>query len=330
VTVREVLVLRALGLGDFLTAVPAYRGLRRAFPDAHLTLAAPAALAPLVRLVGGIDRLLPTQGLGDLAYRGRPDLAVNLHGAGPESINELRSTRPRRLLTHAHPQRSDVSGPAWLEDQHEVTRWCRLLSSAGIPAEPTDLRLAEPGNRDARFPDAVVIHPGASALARRWPARRYASVAGRLHAEGHDVVVTGGPSESRLASQVVQAAALPVSRLLTDLDLDDLAALVAAARLIICGDTGVAHLATAYGTPSVILFGPTSPACWGPPPSGPHTVLWSGHVGDPHGSRPDSGLLSIGVDAVLEAARDRLTGSLAASSYRMGRPPVTAILAPEM
>jgi ADP-heptose:LPS heptosyltransferase len=175
-------------------------------------------------------------------------------------------------------------------------------------ALPTDLRLAEPKDRPAPVLDAVVVHPGASAPARRWPARRYAMVARRLSTEGHHVVVTGGPSESRLVSQVVHAAGLPRDRLLLDLDLADLAALVARARLVLCGDTGVAHLATAYGARSVLVFGPTSPDRWGPPPSGPHTVLWSGRVGDPHGSRPDPGLLAIDVDAVLGAARDRLTG----------------------
>ena len=308
-TVREVLVLRALGLGDFLTGVPAYRGLRRAFPDARLTLATPGSLAPLVPLVGAIDRLLPTEGLGCLAYQGRPGLAVNLHGAGPESIDDLRSTTPHRMLTHAHPQRPEVPGPAWLDEQHEVVRWCRLLASTGIEAVPTDLRLAEPRTGRASLPKAVVIHPGASAAARCWPARRYAVVARRLHAQGHPVVVTGGPSESRLASQVLQAAGLPGNRLLIDLDLAGLAALVARAGLVICGDTGVAHLASAYGTRSVILFGPTSPSRWGPPPTGPHTVLWAGRIGDPHGSRSDPGLLEIGVDAVLEAAQDRLNDS---------------------
>jgi ADP-heptose:LPS heptosyltransferase len=132
-------------------------------------------------------------------------------------------------------------------------------------------------------------------------------VARRLSAEGHHVVVTGGPSESRLASSVAQAAGLPPDRLLLDLNLADLAALVARARLVLCGDTGIAHLATAYRTRSVLLFGPTPPARWGPPTSGPHTVLWSGQVGDPNGRRPDPGLLTITVDAVLGAVRDRLT-----------------------
>jgi len=70
----------------------------------------------------------------------------------------------------------------------------------------------------------------------------------------------------------------------------------------VCGDTGVAHLATALGTPSVVLFGPTSPARWGPPPDRAiHQVLWAGRTGDPHASRPDPGLLAIGENEVLQA-----------------------------
>jgi len=80
----------------------------------------------------------------------------------------------------------------------------------------------------------------------------------------------------------------------------DLAAVVAAAARVVCGDTGVAHLATALGRPSVVLFGPTPPAEWGPPPDRPqHVVLHRGGRGDPHAERPDAGLLAITVQDVL-------------------------------
>ena len=76
---------------------------------------------------------------------------------------------------------------------------------------------------------------------------------------------------------------------------------------MLCGDTGVAHLATAFGTPSVVLFGPTPPAEWGPPPERPqHVVLHRGGRGDPHADEPDPGLLAITVEDVLGMTRRRL------------------------
>jgi len=65
-------------------------------------------------------------------------------------------------------------------------------------------------------------------------------------------------------------------------------------------------LASAYATPSVILFGPTSPTQWGPPAVGPATVIWRGVTGDPHGRWVHPALLEIGSDEVLVAAEARL------------------------
>jgi ADP-heptose:LPS heptosyltransferase len=304
--VSNVLILRALGLGDFLTAVPAYRGLRRAFPDATITLVAPAVLEPLAALTGAIDGLLPVNGLGELPVMSPPDLAVNMHGAGPQSIEDLAATGARRLLTHRHRQYPDIAGPDWCEELHEVERWTRLLISEGIPADPTSLELAMPEQSPA-IPHAVIVHPGAKAPARRWPVSRFGAVARSLVLAGHSVCITGSASERDRCLVVARSAGLGYDCVLAgNLDLAGLAALVASARLVISGDTGIAHLASAYATPSVVLFGPTSPARWGPPAKAPSTVMWRGVTGDPHGRQVDPGLLDIGSDDVLEAAEARL------------------------
>lgn len=300
---RGVLVLRALGLGDLLTALPALRALRRARPGERIVLAAPGALSPLVRLVDAVDELLPTAGLGALAWPGDPPrLAVNLHGSGPESIRDLLTQTPDELISHRHPDFPDLEGPPWSADVHEVDRWCLLLEHHGIACDRTELWLPRP-EEDALVPDAVVIHPGAAHGARRWPAERFAAVAHDLARRGHPVVVTGGPAEVELAALVARQANLPSSAVLAGhTDLRALAALVCDARLVVCGDTGVAHLATAYGTPSVVLFGPTPPELWGPPRgTGRHTVLWAGYSGDPFADQPDPGLLELLPEHVLAA-----------------------------
>jgi ADP-heptose:LPS heptosyltransferase len=82
----------------------------------------------------------------------------------------------------------------------------------------------------------------------------------------------------------------------------ELAAVIAGARVVVSGDTGVAHLASAYRRPSVVLFGPVSPAFWGPPPRPQHVVLWHGNgTGDPWGTELDPALARITVAEVNEA-----------------------------
>jgi ADP-heptose:LPS heptosyltransferase len=112
-------------------------------------------------------------------------------------------------------------------------------------------------------------------------------VARREVADGRTVLVTGSADERPLAEEVSAAAGLADTAVLAGVtDLLDLLVLVAAAARVVSGDTGVAHVASAVGTPSVVLFGPTSPAGWGPPRWGPHVALWSGTTGDPHADEP--------------------------------------------
>lgn len=303
-TTPTVLVLRALGLGDLLTGIPALRGVRRAYPNARVVLAAPEALRPLAMLSEAVDDVLPTSGLGALHWTGEaPQLAINLHGAGPESLADLLGCAPQRLLSHRHPAYPDVPGPTWRCDLHEVDRWCALLQWAGIRSDPEDLALARPSGPPNRS-DVVVIHPGAASAARRWPADRFAAVAADLTNNGCDVVVTGSATEADLAHTVARLAGLDEKAVLAGrLDLLELVALISDCRLLICGDTGVGHIATATGTPSVLLFGPTPPALWGPRGTGPHIAVWAGDRGDPHADRPHSGLLLITVPRVIEASR---------------------------
>ncbi|WP_231996951.1 glycosyltransferase family 9 protein [Mycobacterium scrofulaceum] len=304
----SIVVLRALGLGDLLTAVPALRGLRRCYPGARVMLAAPDRYRELAMLTGAIDELLPTSCLGDVQPLPRPPaLGINLHGCGPESIDHLLAWAPQAVLTHCHPRHPTLKGPPWRPDVHEVNRWCTLLEWAGIPCDATDVLMPRPEGIPFDQTGAVVIHPGASAPARQWPADRFAEVASALSDDGYDVIITGSAAEFDLAHQVARQAGLPRTAVVSGLlDLPALTALVSDSRLVICGDTGLGHLAAATGTASVVLFGPTAPARWGPRGPAPHVALWAGGVGDPHAAVPHEGLLLITVARVLSASRQIL------------------------
>ncbi len=297
----QLLVLRALALGDLLVAVPALHALRRAFPEHRLLYAAPGWLAGAVELVGGFE-LLPVAGLHDpLPLRaGGVDVAVNLHGKGPQSSEVLHALGARTVLQH---RGTYGDGPEWIEEMHERERWTRLLQWHGIDADPLECRLLTPP-APTNFPGATVIHVGAAFPSRHWPADRFAQVARHLSAAGHQVVLTGSAPERDRALEVCRLAGLPDTAVMAGrLDLQAFAACVAGARLVISADTGAAHLASAYGRPSVVLFGPVGPERWGPP-SGPHVVLTRAELrrGDPFADRPDPALLAVSADEVLAAA----------------------------
>jgi ADP-heptose:LPS heptosyltransferase len=300
------LVDRALGLGDLCTAVPAIRALATGHPDHHLVVATPASLEPLARLVGA-HATIPLAGImapmPDEARR--PAIAVNLHGRGPQSIERLVALEPDQLVTFRHDAvAASRGGPLWRDDEHEVDRWCRLVASTGVDVDPTDLTIDIPCKRSNR---TVVVHAGAAAPGRRWPADRFAKVVAHLHRRGHRVLLTGSAEERSLTEEIVSAAGPPTGRvepprsLAGTTDVGGLIRVVAEAALVISNDTGVAHLATSTATRSVVLFGPTDPAKWGPPPGDRHIAIWHGAVGDPHAGRLDPGLAGISVEEVIAA-----------------------------
>ncbi len=302
-----VLALRALGLGDVLAAIPALRGLRRAFPESRLILACPEALRPIVTAANCVDDIADVRsdqvGAGDLGpsrdFDDRIHTVVNLHGRGPSSHRWLEGFSAERRLGHAA---AGWSGPEWCEEMHERQRWVRLLEHNGITADANDLhidptRLPVPPARSA---DAVV-HVGAALPSRHWPCARFAEVALDLMERGHDVLLTGNEAEIGRAlavAEAVEAARGPGGPSLRvaagQQSLAQFAATIAGARVLVSADTGAAHLASAFATASVVIFGPVSPRVWGPP-AGPHRVLFEESLssGDPFSGAPDPALLAV-------------------------------------
>jgi ADP-heptose:LPS heptosyltransferase len=299
-------VLRALKLGDLLVAVPALHGLRRSFPEHRLILGVPGWLAPIAALIGGVDALAPTPGLDAPvpAAPGSVDIAVNMHGNGPESRAMIGALAAKEVLCHRGPDGPrDPREPEWRDGLHERVRWVRLVRAFGIPADPGDVSIQVP---TVRAPPTCVVHVGAFYGSRRWPVDRFATVARVLQREFGEVVITGGKDDRERARVIGAQAGLSDDAVLAGrTDLIELAALIAAARIVVSVDTGAAHLASAYGTPSVVIFGPAPASEWGPPP-GPHRVLTDPRLrrGDVFAAEPDPALLAVGSEDVLAAVRE--------------------------
>lgn len=318
-TPLQLLVLRALGLGDLLVAIPALRALKRHFPAHLLVVAAPGWLRSLLDIIDVVDQHVPVAGLAKTelaALEGfrQPDVAVNLHGNGVQSRDALLALKPSRYLGHAVPDLGNfrqaggpaTGGPPWRDGIHERVRWVLMLQWYGIGGDPDDFRLPRPAAPEGSTSPAgaSVLHVGAAFGSRLWPVDRFAAVARELTRRGHHVVLTGDSSDIGRAAQVAELAGLETGHVLAGRqDLGAFIATVANARLLVSGDTGAAHLASAFATPSAVIFGPVAPSQWGPPDSGPHVVLTDAgrRRGDPFADSADPALLAITHPDVLEA-----------------------------
>src|SRR5690606_10053503 len=136
--------------------------------------ATPRRFEELLRRDQLVDSVVDTVGLNQpIDVDQHPDIAVNLHGCGPESHTALVRLLPHRTIAYAC-SRPPISGPRWHPGEHERHRWSRLVAAC-CPAgyAPDRVELTPPVPID-KWRGAVVVHPGASTVKRRWPLERWA------------------------------------------------------------------------------------------------------------------------------------------------------------
>lgn len=337
----RVLLVRLGALGDIIHAIPVAAALRRAFPAARIDWLVSAKHREILDLVPVVDRRLVIKDRGDAVggastlgaivelRRARYDVALDLQGllksaalargSGAGRVVGFASTYLRERL--ARPFYTDVYDPGCggiydpREMRHVVQINLGLLEPLGLtvvspefPLDSVDSEIARRvGERTgARY---ALLNPGAAWPNKRWPAARFGAVATVLR-DRHRLasVVTWGPGEKAIAEEVVAAAggaamAPPAT------SVADLVALTRGAALMISGDTGPTHIATAVGTPVVGIFGPTRPSRNGPWSPADETVSRDAICQCHHLRRCKLAtmcLMDIGVDEVLSAVERRL------------------------
>ena len=284
-TPGRVLVVRLDSLGDVVVCGPAVRAV--AAGAAHVTVLAGPRGAGAARLLPGVDDVLvfdapwispdgrpvdaaAVEVLGE-RLRGRFDAALVLTSfhqsalptalllrlAGVPWIAAVSTDFPGTLL--------DVRLPEPPDDPEPV-RMLAIAAGAGWrlpPGDDGDLRLRAGLPSVGGLPERyVVVHPGADAPARAYPAEHWTAVVEALVGEGRPVVVTGSTGERPLTRAVAGSAGLDLGG---RLDVAELASVIAGADAIAVGNTGPAHLAAAVGTSVVSLFSPVVPLLrWAP------------------------------------------------------------------
>jgi len=304
-SIERVVVFRALMLGDMLCAVPALRALRAGLPGAEITVIGLPWMRELAQRLDGIDRFVGFPGhpglpeapcdvrelpdfLAQVQDR-RYDLAVQLHGSGA-IVNPLVASFGARITAGFHddaswrPNEHAAWFVPWPREGHEIDRLLALPAALGCPprgrdldfpvceADRRELAQAWPAWRAGRY---ACVHPGSQLPSRRWSIERFAAVADHLAERGLRVVLTGAASERVLVGQVAEAMRHPSIDLSGRTTLWTLGSLVEAAERVVCNDTGISHIASALGTPSVVISSGADVARWAPLDRVRHPVLWA-------------------------------------------------------
>ena len=285
----NVLIVRLGALGDIIHAVPAAAALRVAFPEGRIDWLVDAKHRGIVELVTGLDRIVTLErrnvrgwleAAGVLRQR-RYDAAVDFQGLLKSAVLARMSGARKVLGFSIWHLREKSARPFYSETSaaeeggtatHVIRKNLRLLRPLGIIDDTVRFPLADVRSSAlTQLQDALggsvpfaLINPGAAWPNKRWPAAKFGEVAAFLReVRGLPTFVLWGPGEEPLARAVVDASS-GAARLAPATQLPDLLALARAASLMVSGDTGPLHVATAAGTPTVGVFGPTDPARNGP------------------------------------------------------------------
>lgn len=298
---RRVALLRPSRLGDFLCATPAFRALRRALPEAEITLIGLPFAEALVARSTALDRFAAFPGFPGLAEQlfdaraalaffarmqaERFDLAVQMVGSGVYSTpvalllgaaataGFVRPGDGARCLDAALPYPAEL---------HEVRRLLALTTFIGAPSQgealefplwPADHAAAGELLAAAR-PPFIGLHPSAMDASKRWPPERFAAAGAILQRRhGGTLVILASAADRCFAAATAAAAAGPCLDLSGRTSLPVLGGVIARLAVLITNDSGPAHIGYALGTPTVTVFGSTDPAIWGPLAGAQHRVL---------------------------------------------------------
>lgn len=309
---HRILWIRPGGLGDMILLLPALQALRHAFPNALIDVLCESrndAILPLADFKGEIlhydrDRLALWQRLRRNRYAVVIDteqfhnlsaVLGRLSGAPCRigfKINPVRNLLYTHLVNYAldapeSAQFMRLLEPFGLQDRNASVDGILADLAADIPA-PAWLSVfsknASPGNDvpKSRDSNTVAVYAGASTPYKQWPPERFQQVISFLTGElGLNVVLVGGRDAARISGELSEcfhdrtATSPHVVSVVGRTSLRETAAVLRRVRFFMGADCGLTHLATAVGTPTVTLFGPSDPLKWGHR-TGQHQILHRG------------------------------------------------------
>lgn len=272
----DILLLRFSAIGDLILTTPLLRALRARHPGGRLTFVTREDMADTLRHNPRLDRIITWRSGTPLT-----DLIRELKlGTWTHRLDLHDSLRTRRL-------RLQVGGAWSTYAKHRVRRTMLIASrrrfggSLGAVADryfeaaagldvtpdgaPPEFFLSREGELAAdrflghhglgRSRRLVALVPGATHFTKRWPEAHWHRLIDLL-LPAHDLVVLGGPAERELGARLVGGERNGIASAAGEFSLITSGALLKRADVVVSGDTGLLHVASAVGTPAVAIYGP--------------------------------------------------------------------------
>jgi heptosyltransferase III len=337
-SVKRILIVRLRSIGDTVLSTPSLIALRRFLPAAQIDVLLEDWCAPVLEGFEAVDNILK---VGKTAgsrlrtawqlRRNKYDVAFNLHG-GTTATFFVRASGAKHRVGFASYQYSFLYNHLALSPQefwrqekvHSAEQQLALLGSVGVPVEDkpkSKLTILEKSAvRSSGLPFAL-IHPVAAFATKQWSAENFAEIAEFLVQKGLQIVAVGTKKERETLDKLQQSSQVPIQRY-DNLTLPQITNLASRAKIFVGNDSGIAHIAAAIKTPSVVIFGSSNRAHWSPWTNAPHEIVY-----EPFACQPCAGyvceefgeprcILSVKVEDV-KAAIERILGKkLAVSSEK--------------
>ncbi|MBX3331979.1 MAG: glycosyltransferase family 9 protein [Nitrospira sp.] len=289
---RTVLIVHPGALGDILLAVPAIRNLRGRFPQHEIVLIASAAVSQLLSDCGLIDDWMPLEGQACLGlFSETLSISMELHSRLTRCDlavvwTEDKGGALRSLFQDLGVAQVQIRSPFSPEllARHQCDRFLETLGETAGDSSPAERVQAPPHLLErgkayletlkiSRDQPLVLVHPGSGSVHKRLEPRRVALLIERLQQSGMYPLVLEGPADQDAVGHALQFMSKP-PLVLRNLDLSQLAGVLAQVTFYIGHDSGVTHLSALFGVPTIALFGPTDPQRWAP--HGSHVTILRG------------------------------------------------------
>jgi len=296
---RRVLVVKLRSIGDTVLSTPSLIALRRFLPDAQIDILLEDWVAPVLDGFDAVDNVISVGKSSSERLKtawklrgSKYDVAINLHG-GTTATMFVRASGARHRVGYSYYQYPFLynhllssASDFWKQEKtHSAEQQLALVGFVGVPVDslPKTRLVANERSIDTirgRHPKFEIsdlkfalLHPSTAFFTKQWPTENFARTAEFLTENGLHVVAVGSKGESKVPDDLKRLSAVPVTTF-DDLTLPEITALASKARVFVGNDSGIAHIAAAVGTPSVVVFGSSNRDHWRPWTDAPNEIVF--------------------------------------------------------